>query len=401
MADESTGLWLIGARGSVATTAVGGLLALRAGLAPPTGCVTERPELAGVALPGVVATSSSAGTTSRDTRWRSGPSSWPTAACCRTACWGASRSGLRAADARDPARRRPVDRRQPGRRRPAAGRRHRRVPRAARPRPGRRGQRVLHRAARAAAAGARRPGRAGARRWPTGTRRCCRPARWPPTRRSRAGCPFVDFTPSTGVALPALDELARRERPAVRRARRQDRRDPAQDGARADVRRAGAARAVVGGHQPARRRRRRHPGRPGARRQQAASPRRAGSRRCSASEVTAPLHIDYVPDLGELEDRLGPRLVRGLPRRADAPAVHLDGLRLGAGRAAGARPGPADRRGARGGRVGRAGRAGFFFKDPLGSDEHRLRRADPRRCTSGRASWDEGVTWNWSGRRPR
>ena len=28
----------------------------------------------------------------------------------------------------------------------------------------------------------------------------------------RAGCPFVDFTPSSGIALPALDELARRER---------------------------------------------------------------------------------------------------------------------------------------------------------------------------------------------
>ncbi|MEU4689170.1 inositol-3-phosphate synthase [Actinoplanes sp. NPDC023714] len=27
----------------------------------------------------------------------------------------------------------------------------------------------------------------------------------------RAGCPFVDFTPSTGARLPALDELARRE----------------------------------------------------------------------------------------------------------------------------------------------------------------------------------------------
>ncbi|WP_229796025.1 inositol-3-phosphate synthase, partial [Saccharothrix coeruleofusca] len=41
MADERTGLWLAGARGSVATTAVCGLLGLRAGLVPPTGCVTE------------------------------------------------------------------------------------------------------------------------------------------------------------------------------------------------------------------------------------------------------------------------------------------------------------------------------------------------------------------------
>ena len=38
---ERIGLWLNGARGSVATTAVSGLLALRAGLVPPVGCVTE------------------------------------------------------------------------------------------------------------------------------------------------------------------------------------------------------------------------------------------------------------------------------------------------------------------------------------------------------------------------
>lgn len=48
---SGTGLWLVGARGSVATTAVVGLLALRAKLVEPTGCVTERPEFAGVSLP--------------------------------------------------------------------------------------------------------------------------------------------------------------------------------------------------------------------------------------------------------------------------------------------------------------------------------------------------------------
>ncbi|WP_405009992.1 inositol-3-phosphate synthase [Kitasatospora sp. NBC_01539] len=46
-----TGLWLIGARGSVATTSVLGLLALRAGLAAPDGCVTELPPFAAAALP--------------------------------------------------------------------------------------------------------------------------------------------------------------------------------------------------------------------------------------------------------------------------------------------------------------------------------------------------------------
>ncbi|MGH3467701.1 MAG: inositol-3-phosphate synthase [Thermocrispum sp.] len=51
VANEPTGLWLIGARGSVATTAVTGLLALRAGLIAPTGCVTERPPFTDAGLP--------------------------------------------------------------------------------------------------------------------------------------------------------------------------------------------------------------------------------------------------------------------------------------------------------------------------------------------------------------
>ncbi|WP_313896157.1 inositol-3-phosphate synthase [Streptomyces sp. YIM 98790] len=48
-----TGAWFIGARGSVATTATAGALALRAGLAPAVGCVTELPELAAARLPGI------------------------------------------------------------------------------------------------------------------------------------------------------------------------------------------------------------------------------------------------------------------------------------------------------------------------------------------------------------
>jgi len=46
------GIWLIGARGSVATTSVVGGLALRAGLTGPVGCVTAHPALSGAALPG-------------------------------------------------------------------------------------------------------------------------------------------------------------------------------------------------------------------------------------------------------------------------------------------------------------------------------------------------------------
>jgi myo-inositol-1-phosphate synthase len=46
-----TGVWLLGARGSVAVTSMAGALALRAGLAEPTGCVTELPALRSPALP--------------------------------------------------------------------------------------------------------------------------------------------------------------------------------------------------------------------------------------------------------------------------------------------------------------------------------------------------------------
>jgi myo-inositol-1-phosphate synthase len=46
-----TGIWLIGARGSVAVTATVGALALKARLADSTGCVTELPKLRSPAMP--------------------------------------------------------------------------------------------------------------------------------------------------------------------------------------------------------------------------------------------------------------------------------------------------------------------------------------------------------------
>jgi myo-inositol-1-phosphate synthase len=45
------GVWLVGARGSVATSAVCGAAALRAGLAAPVGCVSELPDIARARLP--------------------------------------------------------------------------------------------------------------------------------------------------------------------------------------------------------------------------------------------------------------------------------------------------------------------------------------------------------------
>src|SRR4051794_35074239 len=47
-----TGIWLIGARGSVAVTATVGAFALRADLVEPVGCVTELPPFRDAALPG-------------------------------------------------------------------------------------------------------------------------------------------------------------------------------------------------------------------------------------------------------------------------------------------------------------------------------------------------------------
>ncbi|MFD1829607.1 inositol-3-phosphate synthase [Streptomyces desertarenae] len=46
-----TGVWLVGARGSVATTAAAGWAAVTAGLHPPTGMVTETAPFAGCGLP--------------------------------------------------------------------------------------------------------------------------------------------------------------------------------------------------------------------------------------------------------------------------------------------------------------------------------------------------------------
>jgi myo-inositol-1-phosphate synthase len=47
-----TGIWLVGARGSVAVTSIVGALALRAGLAEADGCVTELPRLRDALMPG-------------------------------------------------------------------------------------------------------------------------------------------------------------------------------------------------------------------------------------------------------------------------------------------------------------------------------------------------------------
>lgn len=50
---KAMGVWFVGARGSVASTAVVGALAIRAGLADASGCVAELPEFASAGLPAI------------------------------------------------------------------------------------------------------------------------------------------------------------------------------------------------------------------------------------------------------------------------------------------------------------------------------------------------------------
>ena len=92
-------------------------------------------------------------------------------------------------------------------------------------------------------------------------------------------------------------------RPATRRAvgwqRRQDGRDPRQVGARPDVRGPLAACALLGRHQPARRRRRRHPRRPAGHGEQGRAARPRGLEAMLGHPVDGPVHIDNIADLGD------------------------------------------------------------------------------------------------------
>ncbi|MFI9814142.1 inositol-3-phosphate synthase [Saccharothrix variisporea] len=187
----------------------------------------------------------------------------------------------------------------------------------------------------------------------------------------QAGCAFVDFTPSTGVALPALDELALgKGLPYAGRDGKTG--ETLLRAALAPMFTSRALRVLswagtnlLGGGDGS----------------TLADPEHAKSKSVSKArglaallgeDVSAPLHIDYVPDLGErktawdhvsFEGFLGARMSlqltwSGLDSSLAAPLV-LDLARLlAAAHSAG--------------RVGVQAELGFFFKDPLGSDEHRL-----------------------------
>jgi myo-inositol-1-phosphate synthase len=185
-----------------------------------------------------------------------------------------------------------------------------------------------------------------------------------------AGASFVDFTPSPGLHLPAVTELARRR--GVPYAGSDGK--TGQTLLRTVLAPMFADRALrvlswsgtnlLGGGDGA----------------TLADPERAAGKLASKGrglaellgpEVTAPLHIDNVPDLGQrkvawdyvsFEGFLGSRMSLqltwdGCDSALAAPLV-LDLARLTAGAHAA-------------GESGALGALGFFFKDPLGSTEHR------------------------------
>lgn len=188
-----------------------------------------------------------------------------------------------------------------------------------------------------------------------------------------AGCPFIDFTPSTGARLPALDELARcvgvpyagsdgkTGETLVKSALA-----PmfAMRGLRV---RSWAGSNLLGGGDGA------NLADPAARESKTRSKAR-GLTAMLGYPVDAPVRIEYVADLGEWKTAwdhitfagfLGTRMTmqftwQGCDSTLAAPLV-LDLARLTA-------------RAHAAGSVGALAALGFFFKDPIGSDEHRLDR---------------------------
>ncbi|SFO88170.1 myo-inositol-1-phosphate synthase [Amycolatopsis arida] len=365
-----TGLWLIGARGSVATTAITGLLALRAGVVPPTGCVSAGPRFAELGLPDwdeLVVGGHDIVSTPLDKR----AEPLTEAGVIPHRVLDAVRGQLADVDAEvcagyhpathdgsqaDAAARLGADIR-------AFARRHDLA-------------RVVvlnvsstepvfpelpeHRSLRSLEAAMAVPGRT-----------VLPPSSVAVHAALYAGCPYVDFTPSTGIRLPALAELAERQglpyagsdgktgETLVRSAL------APMFAARALRVRSWAGTNLLGGGDG----------------QTLADAEHAGSKLESkgrglatllGGEVTAPLHIDNVPDLGEqkvawdhvsFEGFLGARMSlqftwTGLDSALAAPLV-LDLARLTAAAHAAGQRGP-------------LGAFAFFFKDPVGSTEHRL-----------------------------
>jgi len=375
---ERTGLWLIGARGSVATTAICGLLAIRSGLARPDGCVTELLEVPPDALPGwaelVVG-----GHDVVQTPLAKKAEQLTTAGLLPVGLPAAIGDGLREVEAGV----RPLP---TGASQAEVAARMAGDLREFRDRNGLSAVVVVnvasteppaaeapeHHDLDALVAALGEPGRSVL---PASSLAAYAAV--------SAGCPFVDFTPSTGIRLPALTEFARRQGLPY----------AGSDGktgetllrsvlapmfaARALRVRSWAGTNLLGGGD----------GATLADPVTAAGKLESKSRGLAAllgAEVAAPLHIDHVPDLGEqktawdhvsFEGFLGARMTlqftwTGYDSALAAPLV-LDLARLTAAAH-------------RAGETGPLGALAFFFKDPVGSGEHRF--AEQARVLAGWAA---------------
>ncbi len=366
-----TGLWLIGARGSVATTAIVGLLALRAGLVDPVGCVSARREFAAVPLPGWDEIRIG-GHDVVDTPVEKRAEQLTESGLIPHRVFATVRSGLSAVDAEVRPGYHPAT--HAGSQADAAGRLAGEITAFAR----RHGlarvvvlnvsstEPVFPKLAEHDALDALEPALA------EPTRTVLPPSSVAAYAALRAGCPFVDFTPSTGVRLPALAELARQQGLPY----------AGSDGKTGQTLlrstlaplfttrglrvRSWAGTNLLGGGD----------GQTLADADHADSKLASKGRGLAAMlddiDVSAPLHIDNVPDLGEqkiawdhvsFEGFLGARMSlqltwSGYDSSLAAPLV-LDLARFTAAAHAAQRVGP-------------LAALAFFFKDPLGTDEHRL-----------------------------
>jgi myo-inositol-1-phosphate synthase len=365
-----TGLWLIGGRGSVATTAICGLAALRGGLIDTTGCVTGRLDLSGAVFPGwadlVVGGQDIVSTPVEKTAGRLAeagllpPRILPLIADELRAADAAIRPGY------DPAA-------DSGSQATAAARQIAAIEEF----------KQANDLARVVVVNVASteppcPDRPEYHDLDALTRTLASPGARPLTASSlalyaalEAGCPVVDFTPSPGLCLPAITELARRR--GLPYAGRDGK--TGETLLRTTLAPLFAARALrvrswsgtnlLGGGDGA------NLADPGRARGKLESKAR-GLAALLGPDVTAPLHIDHVPDLGErkvawdyvsFEGFLGVQMSMqftwdGYDSALAAPLV-LDLARLVAGAHLAGETGP-------------LGALGFFFKDPLGSDEHRL-----------------------------
>ena len=407
-AAERIGVWLVGARGSVATTTVVGALAVRSGLSDSTGLASALPEVAAAGLPDLGdlvlgGHDVDTGSLGKRAEVLAAGGVFP------PALLPLLQHELAEVDARSAWASTPTVRRDPG-----EG-----IERVQRDLERFRDEHGLARVVVLDVSSTEPP--------------VADPPPWPTSRRSSAaleagGEPAADQLGLRARGLPRRLRLrrlhparARGCRPwswppsgtaAVGRARRQDRRDAAQVGARADVRDARPAGALVVGHQPARRRRRRQPGRPGGQRRQG----RQQAARCSrrprlpgrtgrCTSTTCPTSGDFKTawDLITFEGFLGTRMTmeftwHGCDSALAAPLV-LDLARLTARRARG-RPGRA------------ADRARLLLQGPARrATTHRARRPSGDALASSRRapSWASGramtvrlaTSPSWSGRPPR